>query len=96
MNNQKRKVGRPKQDSKIRILIPGITQVIITPEQYQKLIIQYGENIVSFSLKLLDDWLNSSSPVANKYVGKNNYAFFRSDGWLINEAIRKLKCNQAD
>lgn len=91
MINKKSKIGRPKQDSKIRIILPGITEVIITPNQYQILVAKYGIEIITFAIKLLDDWLNSHSPVANKYVGKNNYAFFRSDGWVVNEAIRKLK-----
>ena len=95
-NIKRSKGGRPKQDSKIRIFIPGITQVIITPKQYDILIAKYDLELISFALTLLDDWLNSHSPVANKYIGKNNYAFFRSDGWVINEAKRKLKWEFVD
>ena len=80
------KGGRPKQDSNIYIKIPGIALVILTPIQYDKLICKYGERIVHKALMILDNWLCSGSPDAEKYIGKNNYAHFRSDGWVINEA----------
>ena len=82
------KGGRPKQDSTICIELPEIDLVILTPTQYGSLLEKYGYELLIKSLKILDGWLKSGSPIANKYIGKNNYAHFRSDGWVINEAKR--------
>ena len=84
------KGGRPKQDSKIYIKLPEIKQVNLTSNQYEILVNKFGYEVLKIALKILDDWLVSGSPAAIKYVGKNNYAHFRSDGWVINEAIRVL------
>lgn len=83
-----KKGGRPKQDSKIRMELPQIDLVILTPDQYNTLLKKYGYNLLHKSLMILDQWLKSNSKKANKYVGKNNYAHFRSDGWVINMAKR--------
>ena len=83
-----KKGGRPKQDSRIRIELPDIDLVILTPTQYGSLIEKYGYELLRKSLLILDQWLKSGSKTAKQYVGKNNYAHFRSDGWLVNEARR--------
>lgn len=83
-----RKGGRPKQDSKIYIQIPNIKLVSITPEQYEILLKKYGENVLKKAFLILDNWLCSGSPHAEKFIGKNNYAHFRSDGWVIHEATK--------
>ncbi len=83
-----KKGGRPKQDSKIRIELPDIDLVILTPTQYGSLLEKYGYELLRKSLLILDSWLKSGSKYSKKYVGKNNYAHFRSDGWVINEAKR--------
>ena len=88
--NNGKKGGRPKQDSQIYIQIPKIKLVNLTSNQYQMLINRYGKNIITKAISLLDEWLRSGSPSASKYIGKNNYAHFRSDGWVINEAIKTL------
>ena len=85
MKNGK-KGGRPKTNSYISAIhIPGINTVILTESQYDTLLERYGILIFEKALKILDEWLNSAY-AANKYKGKNNYALFRSDGWVINEA----------
>ena len=85
MKNGK-KGGRPKINTHITsIAIPGVDTVILTEYQYDTLIQRYGELILNKALKILDSWL-ISSPYAAKYKGKNNYAHFRSDGWVINAA----------
>ena len=81
------KGGRPKQDSEIRIEIPDVTLVILTPTQYGSLLEKYGYELIRKALLILDSWLKNGG---RKYAGKNNYAHFRSDGWLINEAARCL------
>lgn len=83
-----KKGGRPKSDFKIRIELPEINLVILTPSQYNSLIEKYGYELIDKALKILEQWL-SSSPKGEKYRGKNNYAHFRSDGWLINSAKEK-------
>ncbi len=80
-----KKGGRPKYDSKIRVIIPNIDFVILTPSQYGSLIEKYGYELLYKALKILENWL-ISSPQGEKYRGKNNYAHFRSDGWVINTA----------
>ena len=84
------KGGRPKQDSKIYIKIPEINLVILTPSQYDTLAAKYGHELLTKALKILDKWFMSGSPLAVKYIGKNNYAHFRSDGWVINEARKSI------
>ena len=84
LNGQKG--GRPKQDSKIRIELPDIELVILTPTQYGSLLEKYGYKLLRTALFVLDNWLKSGSKYSKQYIGKNNYAHFRSDGWLINEA----------
>lgn len=80
------KGGRPKQDSGIRIKLPEIELVILTPTQYGSLLEKYGYDLLRKALLILDNWLKSGSKQSEKYVGKNNYAHFRSDGWVVNEA----------
>ena len=84
-----KKGGRPVSESSIRIRIANICFVILTPEQYKTLVEKYGYNLLTCALSILEDWLKSS-PKGEKYRGKNNYAHFRSDGWLINLAKQKL------
>ena len=83
-----KKCGRPKQDSSIRIELQGIDLVILTPSQYDSLLEKYGYDLLKKALFILDNWLKSGSKPAEKYIGKNNYAHFRSDGWVVNEARR--------
>ena len=84
-----KKGGRPKQDSKKRIELPDISLVILTPTQYGSLLEKYGYDLLRKSLLILDEWLLRGGKNAQKYIGKNNYAHFRSDGWVINEARRE-------
>ena len=37
-----------------------------------------------------DKWLKSGSKASSQYIGKNNYAHFRSDGWVVNTAKEYL------
>ena len=87
LNGQKG--GRPKQDSSIRIELPDFDLVILTPTQYRSLLEKYGYELLRKSLFILNSWLKSRNKYASKYIGKNNYAHFRSDGWVVNEARRR-------
>ena len=80
-----KKGGRPKYDSEVKISLPDIDFVILTPTQYGSLIERYGYELLRKALLILEEWLKSS-PEGEKYRGKNNYAHFRSDGWVINSA----------
>lgn len=84
--NNGKKGGRPKQDSKIRIELPDIELVILTPNQYSSLLEKYGYELLRKAIIILENWLKSGGKPAEKYVGKNNYAHFRTDGWVINSA----------
>ena len=77
------KGGRPKQGSDIRIELPDINLVILTPAQYGSLLEKYGYKLLRKALKILDEWLSGGSKEASKYAGRNNYGHFRSDGWLM-------------
>jgi len=80
-----KKGGRPKYDNSVKIEIPDINFVVLTPAQYGSLLEKYGYELLNKALRILEDWLRTS-PSGEKYRGKNNYAHFRSDGWLINSA----------
>lgn len=77
--------GRPKYEAEIKIILPDIEFVILTPAQYGSLIEKYGYELFDKALRILENWLKTS-PQSEKYRGKNNYAHFRSDGWVINLA----------
>ena len=55
------------------------------PKYDGSLIEKYGYELLRKALLILEEWLKSS-PEGEKYRGKNNYAHFRSDGWVINSA----------
>ena len=46
--------------------------------------------LIKKALSILDSWLKTGGIASKKYVGKNNYAHFRSDGWVINTAFMAL------
>ena len=77
--------GRPQADSRSDFIITGFSSVILTKTQYDKLLERHGSLLLNKALQILENWLDSS-PKGIKHRGKNNYAHFRSDGWLINEA----------
>lgn len=80
-----KKGGRPIGNIDAKIDLPDIELIILTPTQYGTLLEKYGYSLVNVALKILENWLKTS-PQGEKYRGKNNYAHFRSDGWLINTA----------
>lgn len=85
-----RKGGRPRYDISQKIALPEINFVILTPAQYGSLIEKYGYELFQKAIDILEEWLKTS-PNSEKYRGKNNYAHFRSDGWVINAAKDGLK-----
>jgi hypothetical protein len=86
-----KKGGRPKVNSTVTaVTIQGINTVILTEHQCDTLIERYGILLFEKAITILEEWLNSS-PCAIKYKGKNNYAHFRSDGWVINTAKKEIQ-----
>jgi len=81
-----KKGGRPIIEPNIKIELPNITLVILTPSQYSLLLKKYGFELLGKALSILDNWLLNGGKHAEKYIGRNNYAHFRSDGWVINTA----------
>ena len=81
-----KKGGRPDGSKYVAtFVIPDINLVILTEHQYNVLVKRYGLMLIKKALLILDEWLKTS-PIGCRYKGKNNYAHFRADGWLINEA----------
>lgn len=80
-----KKGGRPVYNSQMKMALPNIELVILTPSQYGSLLEKYGYELLNKALSILEDWLKNS-PQGDKYRGKNNYGHFRSDGWVINLA----------
>lgn len=81
-----KKGGRPGVNSYVStFIIPEFNTVILTEQQYNNLTERYGVTLFNKALEILEDWL-STSPIGSKYKGKNNYAHFRADGWIINTA----------
>ena len=80
-----KKGGRPIYNNNIRIQIPDVHFVILTPNQFGSLVEKYGYEVLIKAITLLEEWLKTS-PMGEKYRGRNNYAHFRSDGWVINTA----------
>lgn len=86
--------GRPKVNTYVTtFVIPEINTVVLTENQYKILIERYGKPLLEKALIILEDWLNTSR-LAVKYKGKNNYALFRADGWVINEAAKNRAIQQ--
>ena len=86
-----RKGGRPDGSKYVSVfIVPEFNAVILTEHQYNTLLNRYGMTLLSKALSIFDEWLKTS-PIAEKYRGKNNYAHFRSDGWVINEAQTSIQ-----
>ena len=83
------KGGRPVYDSDEKIFLEDFNLVILTPNQYGNLLEKYGYSLFYKALSILNDWLQCS-PEGEKHRGKNNYAYFRIDGWVINSAKNNL------
>ena len=80
------KGGRPKGDTYLSTFaIPKFNLVILTEHQYNTLLSRYGKVLLEKALSIFQMWL-VTSPNGYRYKGRNNYAHFRSDGWVINEA----------
>ena len=78
--------GRPDMSKSISsFVIPEFSTIILTENQYYKLIERYGISLFHRALEIFSEWI-LTSPIGEKYKGKNNYAHFRNDGWVINEA----------
>ena len=83
-----KKGGRPKSTPFDRIELPDINLVILTPNQYGSLVEKYGYEFIKKALSILENWLAHGGKSSEKYLGKNHYAHFRSDGWVVN-AVRR-------
>ena len=70
-----KKGGRPKADFELRVEIPEINFVILTPKQYNSLIEKYGYALIDKALKILENWL-TVSPEGGKYRGKKHYIVY--------------------
>lgn len=76
-----------------RKIIEGVSFVNLTEEQYDKLIDKYGEIFAKKAINVLDGWLSKGSKTAKQYIGKNHYAHFRSDSWVIQKTREEQNNN---
>ena len=90
------KGGRPKDDDSPRKDFGEYETVILTETQWTKILAKYGENLALKMVKVLDDWLSIGGHNAKQYIGKNNYAHFRKDYWVYQEAKKLLEKEEAD
>ena len=85
------KGGRPKGCSYVTsFVIPEFNTVILTETQYNSLIDKYGNILIEKAMSILENWLLTSS-IGSKFKDKNHYAYFRADGWVINEAKSSIQ-----
>lgn len=84
-----KKGGRPRFDNDLKVELPDFEFIILTPNQYGTLMERYGYELLYKALSIFESWLKTS-PDADKYRGKNNYAHFRSDGWVLNAAKSEI------
>lgn len=87
--NKKRK-GRKIYSTKDSIDLTNASNVNLTEKQYKKLQAIYGKEFIDRAILILNVWLSKKSKEAKKYIGKNNYAHFRKDSWLIKATIDSL------
>ena len=43
-----------------------------------------NELFIQKAISILNEWLKLKTKYSKKYLNKNNYGFFRQDGWVIN------------
>ena len=87
-----KKGGRPKCSQYNSFELPDFQFIVLTPSQYETLLEKYGYSILNKAFSIFEKWLTTSRE-GGKYKGKNNYAHFRSDGWVINTAIQSVAQN---
>lgn len=90
----KRSAARTQSEVTERKEIDGIEYVNLTEEHYEKLIDKYGDELTLKAISLLDTWLSKKGKSAKQYIGKNHYAHFRSDSWVIQNAKESLGMNK--
>lgn len=84
ISHQNKKRGRRKSEIKESIKLDSGELVNLTINQYKTLIYKYGEIFIQKAISILNEWLKLETKHSKKYLNKNNYAFFRKDGWVIN------------
>ncbi len=83
---------RKKKEATEFMQLEDVKCVHLVEEDYTKLCDKYGHNVIDTGIKILDGWLSLGGAKAKSYLGKNynHIGHFRADGWVINEAKRKL------
>lgn len=88
----RRLAKKEKTEKAVFMQLEDVKCVHLVEEDYTKLCDKYGRNVIDTGIKILDGWLSLGGAKAKSYLGKNynHIGHFRSDGWVINEAKRKL------
>ncbi len=69
-------------------------KVLLTNEQFNKLIDNFGEDLTMFAIKLLNDKIKSNLTDRKLRKAKNHYQYFRSDGKIINFALEVMNSSK--
>lgn len=81
-----------------RVDIDDIKLVNLTSEEMHNLKEKYGEELTKLAIQELENWLNFGksgiSKKAKQALDKPHYAYFRQDGWVLNNAKEKLAKNR--
>lgn len=57
-----------------------LRNVLLTEDEYSSLAKKYM--YIDKAIEELDSWLGKESKAAKQYIGKDHYAFFKSNGWV--------------
>ncbi len=69
-------------------------RVLLTKEQYNKLVENFGEDLVTFAIKLLDDKIKANNTDKKLCNAKNHYQYFRSDSKIISFALEVMNSSE--
>ena len=67
-------------------------EVLLTGEQFNRLVENFGEDLTKFAIQLLNDKLRGGDKALRK--AKNHYQYFRADGKIINFALEVMNSSE--
>lgn len=68
--------------------------VLLTQEQFDRLIENFGEDLTMFAVKLLNDKIKVDRSDGKLRKAKNHYQYFRSDSKIILFALEVMNSSQ--
>ena len=92
---EKHRGGRKKVPITESIYIKEGKLVNLTQKQYETLIRKYGYIFIKNAISIFNSWLEQNTKISKRYSNKNNYANFRSDGWVIHQTEKLLSSDKS-